>query len=165
MLNVSLRCAWFLASLACAGLPLGAQQMPMGMHPGTAISLDQVEHPEACEICRMKRTMFAQSRMLAAYADGSLGACSISCMSLGMRKRPERKILALKVADYADPKTLIDARTAVWVVGGDLRGVMTAKAKWAFARTADAEAFISKQGGRIMTFDQCLDLASQERTQ
>lgn len=167
MLRFSLRAACVLASLAGTGLVLGAQQTSHGgmAMPPAAPMAAPVESPEVCEICRMNRTQFAHSRMLVTFPDGSLGTCSLSCMSLGLRRQAERKVLELKVADYADGRTLIDARSAVWVTGGGQRGVMTALPKWAFARAADAQAFIGKQGGSIATFDQCLELASKERAQ
>lgn len=65
------------------------------------------------------------------------------------------------VADYST-KELMDARTAVWVVGGTIKGVMTAVAKWAFNREEDALKFIKENGGIITSFDQVMNSADKE---
>jgi copper chaperone NosL len=46
---------------------------------------------------------------------------------------------AILGSDY-NKKNLIEAEKAYWVIGGKNPGVMTKKAKWAFADKKDAEA-------------------------
>jgi nitrous oxide reductase accessory protein NosL len=65
------------------------------------------------------------------------------------------------VADYYT-KELMNARTAAWVVGGNKNGVMTAVAKWAFAREEDALKFIAENGGVINSFDHAMNSATLE---
>jgi nitrous oxide reductase accessory protein NosL len=65
------------------------------------------------------------------------------------------------VADYATKK-LIDARSAVWVVGGRKSGVMTARAKWAFGSAEEARRFVVENGGTVSTFDQAMSAATIE---
>ena len=65
------------------------------------------------------------------------------------------------VADYAT-KELLDAKTATWVVGGKKRGVMTALAKWAFAREEDARRFVEENGGMVSSFGQAMESATLE---
>ena len=58
---------------------------------------------------------------------------------------------------------LIDAETAVWVIGGEKSGVMTELPKWAFAKKDDADAFIKVNGGKIAGFDEAMSLAEKEQ--
>ena len=52
-----------------------------------------------------------------------------------------------------DTRELVDAASATWVIGGGKRGVMTARAKWAFGTPAAAEAFVRAHGGAVATFE------------
>ena len=121
-----------------------------------------VEGPQRCVSCGMDRTMFAQSRMVVSYSDGSSAAtCSIHCAVEAIRKSGAKKVAALKVADYRS-KELIDAKSAIWVVGGKPSGVMTSPAKWAFASSEGAQQFIKENGGSIASFEQVVQAVQQE---
>jgi nitrous oxide reductase accessory protein NosL len=110
----------------------------------------------------MDRDFFAHSRMLIVYADGSAaGECSINCAAIEMKQGAGRQITSIMVGDY-NTKKLIDAKKAIWVVGGRKSGVMTSEPKWAFAGKDAAEKFVKEYGGRIATFDEALDLALKE---
>ncbi len=77
--------------------------------------------------------------MLVKYEDGGeVGTCSLHCMALEFANAIDRVPAQLLVADYASGQ-LIAADEAVWVLGGDRAGVMTMRAKWAFARKTAAE--------------------------
>jgi nitrous oxide reductase accessory protein NosL len=65
------------------------------------------------------------------------------------------------VADYFSGE-LIDAEQAFWVLGGDQPGVMTRRAKWAFGSDADAEAFMSRNGGESASFDDVLKASYED---
>lgn len=113
---------------------------------------DIVKHP-ACPLCGMNREMYAHSRVYIEYEDGSSdGFCSIHCAAASLAVSYDRIPTLIRVGDY-DTKQLIDAETAVWVVGGSKAGVMSARAKWAFAGQASADAFIKANGGVVATFD------------
>ncbi|MBC7964032.1 MAG: nitrous oxide reductase accessory protein NosL [Steroidobacteraceae bacterium] len=127
-----------------------------------AAAADPVEDPKACQQCGMNRIMFAHSRMLIGYADGTtVGVCSLHCAATDMKKSWDKQVVSLKVADYTT-RELTDARSATWVVGGRKSGVMTELAKWAFAREEDAQKFVQENGGKVTTFDQALQAAKQE---
>jgi nitrous oxide reductase accessory protein NosL len=70
-------------------------------------------------------------------------------------------VSSIKVADYQTEK-LIDAKTAIWVIGGDQGGIMTDTPKWAFGKKENAEKFVKAHGGRITGFDEALELALGE---
>jgi nitrous oxide reductase accessory protein NosL len=123
---------------------------------------DTMEKPKSCDICGMDRTVFAKSRMLLEFADGSTaGICSIHCAVEEMKRNKEKQIVSLKVADYMTTG-LIDAKTAIWVIGGTKQGVMTSLAKWAFATEGDARKFVTDNGGKITSFDEAMKVSKVE---
>lgn len=124
-----------------------------------------VEQPDDCYYCGMNRTAFAHSRTLIEYEDGTVfGGCSINCAVIDLEKNPAKKVKRLAVADYSSKK-LIDARTAVWVIGGSRKGVMTRNPKWAFAGKKEADAFVKEFGGIVATYDQAVKAVSEELRQ
>ena len=125
---------------------------------------DQVDHI-SCSYCGMDRTKFGHSRMLVEYQDGGeVGTCSIHCMALEFANAIDRMPKNLLVADYLSGELLM-AEQAVWVLGGDKRGVMTSRAKWAFKQQADADAFIAAHGGTIANFDQAMKSSYEDMYQ
>jgi nitrous oxide reductase accessory protein NosL len=65
------------------------------------------------------------------------------------------------VAD-ARSRQLVDAESAAWVVGGSTPGVMTKRAKRAFADRASAEAFVKESGGRLATIEDAIKAAYED---
>ncbi|HSB06423.1 MAG TPA: nitrous oxide reductase accessory protein NosL, partial [Thermodesulfobacteriota bacterium] len=59
-------------------------------------------------------------------------------------------------------KGLIDGEKAFWVIGGNKMGVMTKRAKWAFAKKDDAEKFIKENGGANATCDAAVKAAYED---
>lgn len=116
----------------------------------------------ACKYCGMNREMFAHSRMLIEYDDGTkTGLCSLHCAALDLALNLDKKPKAIRVGDYGT-KDLIDAETAAWVIGGNKPGVMTKNAKWAFAKKEDAEKFRGEHGGSLAGFDEALEAAYKD---
>jgi len=131
---------------------------------GVVAAVPSVESPDSCAVCGMSRPGFAKSRMLITYDDGStFGTCSIACVS-GELSKKEKKVKSVQVGDYTTEK-LIDAKTAVWVINPKKRGVMSPVAKWAFASKNDAEAYLKKNGGKLVTWDEALTAACEEKTE
>ncbi len=123
---------------------------------------ETVENPKHCKQCGMDRTVYAQSRMLVVYADGTtVGVCSLHCAAADMKQNKDKQVKSLMVADYTTTE-LIDARTATWVVGGNKEGVMTSVAKWAFAKEEDAQKFVKENGGKTTTFDEAIRASEKE---
>jgi nitrous oxide reductase accessory protein NosL len=105
---------------------------------------------------------YGRSRMVIVYDDGTtVEVCSIHCAAGNIKQNRDKQVKSLMVADYAT-KELIDARSAVWVVGGRKEGVMTALPKWAFAKEADAQAFMKEHGGETAPFEQVMKEAEKE---
>jgi copper chaperone NosL len=123
---------------------------------GVAFGDEDIQKDPSCKFCGMNRAMFAHSRMVVEYDDGtSLGTCSIHCMAIELALNIDKTPRALLVGDF-DSKKLIDAEKAIWVMGGMRPGVMTKRAKWAFENKADAEKFIAENGGTLSTFDEVM---------
>jgi nitrous oxide reductase accessory protein NosL len=102
----------------------------------------------------MDRAKFDFSRVLVSYEDGStLGACSIHCAVVDMIANLEKTPSVIKAADF-NTKQLIDADKAIWVIDAGRPGIMTKRAKWAFAKKDDAQAYINQHGGKLATFDE-----------
>lgn len=128
------------------------------------LAADKVEAPDDCKRCGMDRTVFAYSRMVVTYSDGSsAGTCSLNCVVTDMKAAAAKTVKSFQVADY-NTRELIDARSAAWVIGGSKRGVMTPVAKWAFADKKDAAAFMKLNGGKPATFDEALKAAEEEQS-
>ncbi len=120
------------------------------------------ENPKTCKICGMDLADAARSHMLIVYTDGTTAAvCSLHCAVEEMKQNKDKPVKSIMVADYATEE-MIDARTATWVVGGDINGVMTAVAKWAFARAEDAQKFVKEHGGKVAAFDEAMKAAADE---
>jgi nitrous oxide reductase accessory protein NosL len=118
----------------------------------TTLAFSAIEKPQTCVICGMDRQEFAYSRTLLVFDDTiPLGTCSIVCARKAAADNAARKITSIKVGDY-DTKELIDAKTAIWVIGGNKKGVMSATATWAFSTKTAAEKFIAASGGKPATF-------------
>jgi copper chaperone NosL len=132
--------------------------------PGSALwALDNdVKEVPSCKYCGMNRETFAHGRMLIEYNDGTKeGTCSLHCAAVDLALNLDKAPKTIQVGDYGT-KGLINAETAVWVIGGNKPGVMTRNAKWAFANKADAEKFRQENGGRIATFDEALEAAYKD---
>jgi hypothetical protein len=126
---------------------------------GVVLAQEDVQKVPACKLCGMDRGKFAHSRMLATYKDGTvLGTCSIHCLAADLALNVDKTPRLLQVGDF-NSKKLIDAEKAFWVIGGNKPGIMTQRAKWAFAKKEEAEKFIMENNGIMATFDQALKAA------
>jgi nitrous oxide reductase accessory protein NosL len=122
---------------------------------------DVGKHPN-CKYCGMDRKMFAHSRMLLVYDDGSeLGSCSLHCVAVDLALNIDKAPKTIQVADF-NTQNLIDAEKAVWVLGGEKPGVMSKRAKWAFENQTDAEAFIKANGGNLADFEAAIKAAYED---
>lgn len=115
----------------------------------------------SCSNCGMDRKAYGYSRMLITYKDGSkVGVCSLHCAVTDMYSAKGVEVASVMVADR-DSRSLIDAEKAIWVIGGRKRGVMTQRAKWAFATKEAAKSFVDSNGGQVTGWDAAL-LAARE---
>jgi nitrous oxide reductase accessory protein NosL len=121
---------------------------------GLAIAQDDIKKHPSCKYCGMDRQKFAHSRFFVENEDGSTeGTCSIHCAAIDFALNIDKTPKLMQVGDF-NTKTLIDAEKAFWVIGGNKPGVMTKRAKWAFATKEGAEKFMAENGGNPATFEQ-----------
>lgn len=121
-----------------------------------------IDKYRSCSGCGMDRKAYGYSRMVVSYRDGStVGVCSLHCAVTDMDADKGRDAASLLVADR-DSRLLIDAEKAVWVMGGRKRGVMTRRAKWAFATREAAQSFVNSNGGQIVSWDAALQAARED---
>ena len=127
-----------------------------------ALAQQDIDKHASCKYCGMDRKMFAHSRMLLVYDDGSeLGTCSLHCVAVDMALNIDKTPKIIQVADF-NTKNLIDAEKAVWVIGGEKPGVMSRRAKWAFEKKADAEAFIQASKGTLADFEAAIKASYED---
>lgn len=125
---------------------------------------DVLQSP-SCHQCNMDRAKFSHSRMVIEYKDGStVASCSLHCVAVELANSINKIPVSVRVADY-DTKQLINAESAIWVIGGSKKGVMTSKAKWAFASRGPAEGFVNENGGSIVGFDEVIKAAYDDMYQ
>lgn len=123
---------------------------------------DDIKKHPSCKYCGMDREKFAHSRMLIEYADGTqVGTCSIHCTGIDLALNIDKFPKFLGVGDFLQ-KTLLDSEKAFWVLGGSKPGVMTKRAKWAFAQKEEADKFIQANGGTAVNFDGALKAAYED---
>jgi len=124
--------------------------------------LDDIKMYPACKYCGMDRAKFAHSRVLLTYDDGTaVGTCSLHCAAVDLAINIDKTPKSVQVGDYMT-KNLIDAESATWVLGGSKMGVMTKKAKWAFATQEAAANFIKGNGGEKAGYDQAIKASYED---
>lgn len=122
---------------------------------------DTDSHP-SCPLCGMDRKIYAHSRILLQFDDGSaIGTCSIHCAAMELALNRDKIVADVHAADYGTKKR-IDGKKAFWVIGGSRPGVMTGRAKWAFEKREGAEGFARRYGGRISAFDDAMQATFQD---
>lgn len=123
-----------------------------------AFAEPDIDQHRDCIQCGMDRKAYGYSRMLVEYKGGKqVGTCSLHCVTTELNST-NGEVTSCKVADR-DTRHLIDAEEAVWVIGGKKRGVMTMRAKWAFAAREAAQKFVTAYGGTIATWNEALAAA------
>ncbi len=129
---------------------------------GLALADDDVKTYPNCIYCGMDREKFAHSRMLIEYEDGTVASfCSIHCAAVDLALKIDKSPKAIMAGDYSTKK-LINAEKAFWVLGGNKMGVMTRRAKWAFAAKDSADNFIKNNGGTLIGFDDALKASYED---
>jgi len=112
-----------------------------------------------CPVCGMSLKMFYKTSHTAKiHNHDERQYCSMRCLVVDMK---EHKIETkdIKVVDAKSEK-LIDASTAFYVVGSSVKGTMSRVSKLAFAKKEDAEEFMKKYAGELLSFEKTLLLAN-----
>jgi copper chaperone NosL len=128
----------------------------------SSIVFAETHSKEACPLCGMEKEKFGHTWMVVEYDDGKkAGFCSIHCAAVDLATNIDKTPVKIDVGDY-NTRKMIDAEKAYWVIGGSKPGVMSKRAKWAFEKKADADAYIKENGGTPATFDEAMKAAYED---
>ena len=147
------------AQQACASDGTPAQFVPK-KPADPRPQVNDVEKYPKCPYCGMDRKQNHQTRMMIHYSDDLPdGVCSLHCAALSLSLNVDREPKAIWVADYGaagEIKPLVQVDHVTFLIGSQIRGVMTARSKVAFAAADAARAARTANGGELATFDQAL---------
>lgn len=150
------------AATACPGDATPAQFLPR-QKPDPVPHQDDLEKYPKCPYCSMDLRLNHRTRMLIHYSNNVPDpTCSIHCAAISLSLNLFLEPKAIWVGDNAadvEPRPLIDANTAIYLVGSDLPGIMTWNSKMAYASSAAALVAQQVHGGQLMDFDQTLKAA------
>lgn len=156
------------AAESCPGDGTPAQFTPKKPADPKPLENDIDKYPK-CPYCGMDRKMFHHSRMLVHYSDDLAdGTCSLHCAAISLSLNVDREPKGIYVADVAaaaDSKPLIEVGKATFLVGSQLKGVMTKRSKVAFGSAETAKAAQASHGGELADFDQTLLAAYSDMAQ
>jgi nitrous oxide reductase accessory protein NosL len=112
-----------------------------------------------CSNCGMDLVMFYKTSHAAKVNGKQKQFCSMHCLAEVIQSG--HKVSDIKVVDA---KTLkwIDAKKAYYVVGSSVKGTMSKTSKYAFKNISDAKEFQHLKGGKIMNFEQALEVAKKD---
>lgn len=119
-----------------------------------------------CPYCGMDRAEYHHSRHLVHY-EGDLvdPTCSLHCAALSLSLNMDLGPKAIYAADYGSAekvKPLINVEKARYIIGSDVKGVMTARSKLAFVDEKSANQFKKQHGGDLASFDKALSAAHSD---
>src|SRR5574343_734388 len=154
-------------SLILAGLMIPISRWAIAESPiDSDILADELEKHPRCVICNMDRRKFHYARHLLHYADNHVqGTCSVHCAAECMLRERRRGFLAIYAPDFgtaSDPKPLVEAASATYLIGSDLRGVMTPVSKVSFASREAALLAKQNYGGEIAGFAVAISTSFEE---
>ncbi len=136
-----------------AGTPL--QFMPMTPPDPEPLEGELDKYPR-CPYCGMSRRQFHHTRHLIHYDDDRAdGTCSLHCAAVSLSLNLDRGPRVIHAADAGaerEPRPLVDADAAHYVIDPSRRGTMSRVRKWAYAERDVAEA----AGGRVVGFQEAL---------
>lgn len=147
------------AAESCPDDGTPAQFVPKKPADPQPLDNDIDKYPK-CPYCGMDRKQYHHSRMLVHYTDDLPDAtCSLHCASLSLALNIDREPKAIYVADNASAaeiKPLVEADKATFLVGSQIKGVMTKRSKVAYGSEEAAKTAQTANGGELVNFDQAL---------
>lgn len=147
------------ASEHCPGDGTPAQFLPKKAPDPNAREND-IDKFQKCPYCGMDRQQYHHSRMLVHYSDDLAdGTCSLHCAAISLSLNVDREPKGIYVADNAsgiEIKPLIEVDHATFLIGSQIKGVMTRRSKVAYGSEEAAKASQAANGGELANFDQVL---------
>lgn len=130
---------------------------------------NDIEKFPKCPYCGMDRKMFHHARMLIQYSDDLPDAtCSLHCASISLSINIDREAKAIWVGDNASAaeiKPLVAVDQATFLIGSQIKGVMTRRSKVAYGNEDSAKAALTANGGELGNFDTALLAAYTDMSQ
>ena len=153
---------------ACSADGTPAQFIPKKAADATPQENDIEKFPK-CPYCGMDRKMYHHSRMLIQYSDDLPdGMCSLHCASISLAVNIDREPKAIWVGDNAasaEVKPLVEVDKATFLIGSQIKGVMTKRSKVAYGSEEAAKAAMAANGGELGNFDKALLAAYTDMAQ
>jgi len=98
--------------------------------------------------------------MLVHYSDDLAdGTCSIHCLALSLGVNVDREPKMIWGPDFAsasEPSPLLPVEKLTYLIGADIKHVMTKKSKHSFAVADAAKAHQTKHGGELGDFNEAM---------
>jgi copper chaperone NosL len=156
------------AAESCPGDGTPAQFVPKKAPDAKPLEND-IEKTPKCPYCGMSRQQFHHSRMVVHYGDDLTdGVCSLHCAAISLSLNVDREPKGIYVADNGAPgevKPLVEVGKASFLIGSQLKGVMTKRSKVAYGGEEAAKASQAANGGEIGDFDKALLAAYTDMAQ
>lgn len=153
---------WVMQKDACDGDSTPLQFIPK-TGPDPAPLAGELEKYPRCVHCGMSRQMWHHSRHLVHYSDDlAVGTCSIRCLAVNLSLNLDRGVKNIWAADFSSPEKpapMIDADSAVYLIGSQLKGTMTMHSKMAFSSAEEAQNAMKANGGQTADFNAALKAA------
>lgn len=112
-----------------------------------------------CVLCGMDLEKYRLTRYVLTLDNGkTIETCSIHCAGIVLKKEDVKRV---EVADYLSG-SMLDADKACYVIGSDIRGVMSKRSKLAFISMDKAKRFQQKHGGESAGFEVALSEAGKD---
>jgi copper chaperone NosL len=173
LLKLSLAATGLVATSAHAHDACPADGTPAQFIPKKAADVspqeNDIEKFPKCPYCGMDRKMYHHSRMLIQYSDDLPdGTCSLHCASISLAVNIDREPKAILVGDNAaaaEIKPLIEIDKATFLIGSQIKGVMTKRSKVAYGNEEAAKAAMMANGGELGSFDKALLAAYTDMAQ
>jgi nitrous oxide reductase accessory protein NosL len=156
------------AQQACATDGTPAQFTPKKAADPSPQENDIEKFPK-CPYCGMDRKQYHHARMLIQYSDDLPdGTCSLHCASISLAVNIDREPKAIWVGDNApgtEIKPLVEVDKAIFLIGSQIKGVMTKRSKVAYGNEDAAKAAMAANGGELGNFDKALLAAYTDMSQ
>jgi copper chaperone NosL len=147
------------AQQACATDGTPAQFTPKKAADAKPLE-NELDKYQKCPYCGMDRKEHHRTRMLVQYSDDLAdGTCSIHCLALSLGVNVDREPKMIWGPDFgatAEPRPLLPVEKLTYLIGADMKHVMTKKSKHSFASADVAKEFQAKHGGTLGDFNEAL---------
>ena len=147
------------AQQTCATDGTPAQFTPKKPADAKPLENEFEKYPK-CPYCGMDRKQHHRTRMLVQYSDDLTdGTCSIHCLALSLGVNVDREpkmIWGPDFASAAEPSLLLPVEKLSYLIGADIKHVMTKKSKHSFASADVAKVHQARHGGTLGDFDEAM---------